>query len=79
MSPSAVEGAAGSPPGTLEKAEGAAEKALKAEAPPAPFEAAAKPLVEANDEKGEAAARFVVGAAFVKGLGAAAGAVSLGG
>lgn len=63
--------ATASPPaaaGILENAEGAAEKALKAEGPGAFFVAAAKPLVEAKEEKGEADARFVVGAALVKGV-----------
>ena len=54
--------------GRLEKAEGAAEKALKAEEPGAVFVAAANPLVEAKEENGEADARFVVGAALVKGV-----------
>lgn len=54
--------------GRREKAEGAAEKALNAEEPGAVFVAAANPLVEAKEENGEAEARFVVGAALVKGV-----------
>lgn len=49
------------------KADGVAENALKAdEALDLP--AAANPLVEAKAEKGDAAARLVVGAALVKGV-----------
>ena len=56
--------------GTLEKADGAAEKALKADAPP-DLVAEAKPL-EAEKaekaEKGDAAARLVVAADLVNGV-----------
>lgn len=69
------------PAGTLEKADGAVEKALNADAPLPLFGAAANPLVEAKAENGDAEARLVVGAALVNGLAArsAAGAVSAAG
>lgn len=76
--PSFVEAEASSPPaplalglagveGTLEKADGAAEKALNADALPGLL-ADAKPLVDEKAEKGDAAARLVVGAALVNGV-----------
>lgn len=53
--------------GTLEKADGAAEKALKADAPP-DLVAEAKPLDAEKAEKGDAAARLVVAADLVNGV-----------
>lgn len=58
------EGVLESADGTAEKADGVAENALKADEGP-DLPAAANPLVEENAENGDAAARLVVGVAFV--------------